>query len=132
MPFTTIVNTRSPTSVVAVQTLAAEAYINYLSTGSTVKITPISKPLPRTYKQLRLNNSISGFFGAMIFSIALSFKFASIVSFIVKEREDKSKHQQIVSGMNVVSYWLGNYFYDFILYLIVAVFSVVMCQILKI
>lgn len=68
----------------------------------------------------------------MIFSIALSFKFASIVSFIVKEREDKSKHQQIVSGMNVVSYWLGNYFYDFILYLIVAVFSVVMCQILKI
>lgn len=68
----------------------------------------------------------------MIFSIALSFKFASIVSFIVKEREDKSKHQQIVSGMNIASYWIGNYIYDFLLYLVVAIFSVVMCQILKI
>lgn len=34
--------------------------------------------------------------------------------------------------MNVVSYWLGNFLYDFILYLIVAIFSVVMCQVLKI
>ena len=84
-PFTTIINTRSPTSVVATQALAAEAYINHLG-SRTITITPISKPLPRTYRQLRTNNAISGFFGAMIFSIALSFKFASIVSFIVKER----------------------------------------------
>jgi len=112
--------------------LAAEAYINHLSSGTTKKITAVSKPLPRTYQQLRINNAISGFFGAMIFSIALSFKFASIVSFIVKEREDRSKHQQIVSGLNIASYWIGNYVYDFILYLIVAIFSVIMCQVLKI
>ena len=68
----------------------------------------------------------------MIFSIALSFKFASIVSFIVKEREDRSKHQQIVSGLNIASYWIGNYVYDFILYIIVAAFSVIMCQVLEI
>lgn len=132
VPFTSVVNTRSPTTVVSVQVLAAEAYINHLSSGTTKKITAISKPLPRTYQQLRINNAISGFFGAMIFSIALSFKFASIVSFIVKEREDRSKHQQIVSGLNIASYWIGNYVYDFILYLIVAIFSVVMCQALKI
>jgi ATP-binding cassette subfamily A (ABC1) protein 3 len=34
--------------------------------------------------------------------------------------------------MSISAYWIGNYIYDFILYLIVAVFSVVMCQILKI
>jgi hypothetical protein len=34
--------------------------------------------------------------------------------------------------MNIISYWLGNYIYDFILYLIVAIFSVGMCQALKI
>jgi hypothetical protein len=83
IPFTTIINTRSPTSVVALQTLAAEAYINHLGTR-LITITPVSKPLPRTYNQLQLNNTISGFFAAMIFSIALSFKFASIVAFIVK------------------------------------------------
>ena len=68
----------------------------------------------------------------MILSIALSFKFASFVSFIVRERTEKSKHQQIVSGMNVFAYWIGNYIYDFVLYLVLAVYSVVMCQVLKV
>ena len=83
IPFTTIINTRSPTSVVALQTLAAEAYINYLG-PRTITITPVSKPLPKTFNQLQINNTISGFFAAMIFSVAMSFKFASIVAFIVK------------------------------------------------
>jgi len=46
----------------------------------------------------------------------------------VKEREDKIKFQQIVSGMNVYSYWIGNYVYDFVLYLLVAAFSAGMCH----
>jgi hypothetical protein len=75
-----------------------------------------------------MNNTISGFFGAFIFSIALAFKFGSVVSFIVKEREDKSKHQQIVSGMNVAAYWLGNFVYDFALYSVVAVYAILMCE----
>lgn len=73
--------------MVTVQTLAAEAYINLYKVGSDkVTITPVNKPMPKTFRELRLNNTISGFFGAVIFSIALSFKFASIVAFIVKER----------------------------------------------
>jgi hypothetical protein len=81
-------------------------------------------------KQLQINNAVSGFFGALIFSIALAFKFASIVSFIVKEREDNCKHQQIVSGLNIGSYWIGNYAYDLLLYLPVAGFSLGMCWVL--
>lgn len=78
-------NTRSPTSLLTVQTLAMETYMNYLS-GNTSSITIVNAPLPRTYFQLEINNTISGFFGSLIFSVALAFKFASIVSFIVKER----------------------------------------------
>ena len=77
-------------------------------------------------------DALSGFFGALIFTIALAFKFASIVSFIVKERVDKSKHQQIVSGMNIASYWIGNFIYDFFLYSIVVGFSIGMCYALEI
>ena len=93
--------------------------MNYL-TGNTSTITIENAPFPRTFDQLQINNTISGFFGALIFSIALSFKFASIVSFIVKERVDKGKHQQIVSGMNLGSYWVGNFLYDYLLYALVA------------
>jgi ATP-binding cassette subfamily A (ABC1) protein 3 len=78
-----------------------------------------------------MNNTISGIFGSLIFSIALAFKFASIISFIVKEREDKSKHQQIISGMNIYAYWIGNFIYDYVLYLILAGFSLLMCKLLE-
>ena len=100
--------------------------MNYLSPNATT-ITLINAPLPRTSYQLSINNTISGFFGALIFSIALSFKFASIVAFIVKERVDRSKHQQIVSGMNIGSYWIGNYFFDYLLYAVIAGVSVGIC-----
>lgn len=76
--------------------------------------------MPRTNQQLQINNTISGFFASFIFSIALAFKFASIIAFIVKERVDRSKHQQIVSGMNIGAYWTANFVYDFFLYFIVA------------
>lgn len=73
---------------------------------------------------MELNNTISGFFASFVFSIALAFKFASIISFIVKEREDRSKHQQIVSGMSITAYWVSNFVYDLILYLLVAVITI--------
>ena len=59
--------------------------INYLSSNS-ISITPVNSPFPMTQQQLQVNNTISGLFGALIFSIALAFKFTSVVSFVVKER----------------------------------------------
>lgn len=42
----------------------------------------------------------------------------------MKEREDRSKHQQIVSGMSITAYWTANFIYDFILYMLVAVITI--------
>jgi len=128
--YNTLVNTRSPTSYFFLPTLAAETIINNI--GSNIKIEVTNYPLPRTYQQLQINNTISGFFASFIFSLALAFKFASIMAFIVKEREDRSKHQQIVSGMKLSAYWTANFVYDYILYLIVAVISVALCSALGI
>lgn len=108
------------------QNLAAETHINNLM-SSDITINMVNQPFPRTYNQLQINNTISGFFASLIFSLALAFKFASIISFIVKERTDRSKHQQIVSGMNIYAYWFGNFLYDYTFYLILAIFSVLMC-----
>lgn len=129
--FTSIVNTRIPTSIFFLQNLAAETYINQIQ-SSNISITMINAPFPQTYQNLQVSNSISGFLGTLIFAIAFSFKFSSIISFIVKEKEDRSKHQQIVSGMNIYSYWFGNFIYDYFLYMILAVFSVAMCYVLNV
>lgn len=69
--------------MLTVQTLGAETYINEFA-NKNISIYINNYPFPRTYKQLEINNTISGFFGALIFSLALAFKFASIVAFIVK------------------------------------------------
>ena len=39
---------------------------------------------------------------------------ASLMTFIVKEREEQIKHQQIVSGVTVTAYWLSNFFVDMV------------------
>ena len=81
--YTTIVNTKIPTSSLYLQTLGAESYINQIK-NSNITVSIVNAPFARTSDQLQINNTISGFFGALIFSIALGFKFASIISFIVK------------------------------------------------
>jgi ATP-binding cassette, subfamily A (ABC1), member 3 len=125
--YTTLVNTRSPTSPFVLENLATETILNQVLTKA-VTIQMTNYPMPRTNQQLQINNTISGFFAAFIFNIALAFKFASIISFIVKERVDRSKHQQIVSGMNVSAYWIANFVYDYILYLIVAIITIAIAK----
>ena len=52
VPFTSIFNTKSPTSFVTVQTLAAETYMNKIVGSGTSTITVVNNPFPRTLLQL--------------------------------------------------------------------------------
>jgi hypothetical protein len=78
-------NTRSVITPLIIPNIVNQALIN-TKIVTPITITAVDNPLPRTYQALQLNNSISGFLGAFIFSMALAFKFASIISFVVKER----------------------------------------------
>lgn len=64
----------------------------------------------------------------MVFSLAIGFIPASIIVFIVKERESKVKHQQLVSGVSMSAYWLSNFFVDYVKYLIFAGATLIMIQ----
>jgi hypothetical protein len=78
-----LVNTKSPTSPFFLENIATETILNQVLSKS-VTIQMINHPMPRTNQQLQINNTISGFFASFIFAIALAFKFASIIAFIVK------------------------------------------------
>ena len=56
----------------------------------------------------------SGSIVAFLFAIAFTMIPAGVASQIVNERETNVKHQQIISGVNLSSYWLSNYFVDWI------------------
>jgi hypothetical protein len=56
----------------------------------------------------------------------MSFIPASIITLIVREREDLVKHQQLVSGLSITSYWLSNYLVDFVKHLFPAAICIAM------
>ncbi|CAD8082367.1 unnamed protein product [Paramecium sonneborni] len=83
-------------------------------------------PFPQTYNEKSIDQSVAGYLSAFIFSIGFAFIPASIISFIVKEREINIKHQQLVSGVSVLAYWTSNWIIDIVKHLIPAIVSALM------
>ncbi|KAJ4840078.1 ATP-binding cassette sub- A member 1 [Turnera subulata] len=104
---------------------AAPTFINVingailrLATGDkNMTIKTRNHPLPLTESQHLQRHDLDAFSAAVIVNIAFSFIPASFAVAIVKEREVKAKHQQLISGVSVLSYWLSTYIWDFISFL---------------
>ena len=84
--------------------------------NKNISITFTHYPMPFTEdlkEQRAILNNI-----AIIFFIAIAFAImpANYISLIVKERTNNSKHLMRISGINIVSYWLVNYIFEFIKY----------------
>ncbi|KAJ6794817.1 ABC transporter A family member 1 [Iris pallida] len=104
---------------------AAPTYINLmnaailrLATGNdNLTIQTRNHPLPLTMSQRSQRHDLDAFSASVIVSIAFSFIPASFAVAIVKEREVKAKHQQLISGVSGLSYWISTYLWDFISFL---------------
>jgi ABC-type multidrug transport system ATPase subunit len=77
---------------------------------NTATITTDVKPFDLTAKQVALTTA------SLAFSVAIAFCFvsATYAGFLVKERADKVKHLQVVSGVSPAAYWLSTYVWDII------------------
>ncbi|XP_057718264.1 ABC transporter A family member 1 isoform X1 [Arachis stenosperma] len=113
---------------------AAPTFINVmnsailrLATGDTnMTIQTRNHPLPMTQSQLVQRHDLDAFSAAIIVNIAFSFIPASFAVPIVKEREVKAKHQQLISGVSVLSYWASTYIWDFVSFLFPASFAIIL------
>eukprot|EP00759_Apiculatamorpha_spiralis_P010337 PhF_6_TR17090/c0_g1_i1/m.26263/K05643/ABCA3; ATP-binding cassette, subfamily A (ABC1), member 3 len=77
-------------------------------------------PLPFTNRQQNTISSIQSMIIALFVLIPFCLIPANYVAFLVKEREVKAKHVQLVSGVNVVAYWCSSYLFDMLTYMITA------------
>jgi len=92
------------------------------ATGNTSKtIRVVIAPFLKTEGAKSIDKIFGGLIYAFVLSISMSLLPASLITYIVKERELNSKHQQIVSGVSITAYWLSNFFVDIIKYIIPAV-----------
>ena len=100
------------------------AYLQVITNTPTARIITHNHPLPETSLQLHTTVTQNAFIVALFAMIAWCFIPASFAVFIVREREQKSKHQQIISGVNIYSYWCSSYAWDILSYLPTAVCAI--------
>ena len=98
--------------------------VRYASRNDKLEIEVINEPLPYTReekgdKQDR-NNIIILFFISLSFSLIP----ANFITLIIKERENNSKHLQIISGISLFSYWFNNYIFELFKYYVVGGFCI--------
>ncbi|KAK0597531.1 hypothetical protein LWI29_026223 [Acer saccharum] len=112
---------------------AAPTFINVMNSAilrlathdRNMTIQTRNHPLPMTKSQHLQRHDLDAFSAAVIVSIAFSFIPASFAVSIVKEREVKAKHQQLISGVSVLSYWTSTYIWDFISFLFPSSFAII-------
>ena len=97
--------------------LVHQSFFQVLTNNSQAKITVHNYPLPQTYKQQNEEASISAFIVALFSMIAFCFIPVSFVLFVVREKEVKAKHQQIVSGVSINAFWVSTMVWDILSYL---------------
>ncbi|XP_069922915.1 ATP-binding cassette sub-family A member 2 isoform X2 [Oryctolagus cuniculus] len=85
-------------------------------------ITVTNHPMNKTSASLSLDYLLQGtdVVIAIFIIVAMSFVPASFVVFLVAEKSTKAKHLQFVSGCSPVIYWLANYVWDMLNYLVPA------------
>ncbi len=69
-----------------------DSILKYLKNDNDYGIELTVAPLPLTKKSKNIENTFDGVVASFVFSIALSFIPASLITFNVKEREDLVKH----------------------------------------
>ena len=78
----------------------------------------VSDLLPFTVREQLAISAITYVIVGVFIIIPFCFIPSTYASFVVKERESKSKHLQFVCGVNFVIYWLSNATFDFLSFLI--------------
>ena len=90
---------------------------DYKKYMSEIQIT--NSPFPLTYEEEEDKKSRNGFSLVFFVSIALSLIPANFITIILREKENKSKHLQLLSGASIYSYWINNYIFEIVKYYLV-------------
>ena len=100
-----------------------------LKRKKNVTISYTHYPMPLTY-DLKEQNSFGNNL-TIIFFIAIAFAIMPVnfISLLVKERINNSKHLMRISGINIYSYWLVNYIFEFIKYYFTAGICLILIKI---
>ena len=94
--------------------LVQQASNGELSLEGTIQSLPYS-----LHNQERFDAFVS-LFASLVITIPFAFVAAQFVTPLVRERESGSKQMQFISGAGPLAYWLANWAWDLLLYMVIA------------
>lgn len=124
--YTVLYNSSCQHSAPTFINLMNSAILRLATHNENMTIRTRNHPLPQTASQHQQHHDLDAFSAAVVINIAFSFIPASFAVAIVKEREVKAKHQQLISGVSILSYWASTYIWDFISFLFPSSFALVL------
>ena len=95
------------------------------------EISVFNSPFPTSYEEKKNKKSRNGFSLVFFTSIAFALIPSNIITSILKEKENKLKHLQILSGLSLFSYWLNNYIFELLKYIIISIGSYIILVLLE-
>lgn len=91
-----------------------ESILQQATGNPNLKFKVTTAPFPVTYALRQRQATANAIFIVFVVAIGFALIPASVVSFILHEREKNLKHMQVISGMNLIAYWLSNLIFDMI------------------
>eukprot|EP00929_Paragymnodinium_shiwhaense_P115857 TRINITY_DN8500_c0_g1_i3.p1 TRINITY_DN8500_c0_g1~~TRINITY_DN8500_c0_g1_i3.p1 ORF type:complete len:2086 (-),score=492.32 TRINITY_DN8500_c0_g1_i3:221-6478(-) len=114
-------NTSSPHSLPTYFSVVSSAFKRAFS-GPDSYIASSNHPMPRISAEAlqKIISTAVNLFSTFVIIEAFSFIPAAVVAYVVREREShhNSKHQQLISGVGIISYWTSNLLWDFAVFLV--------------
>ena len=89
--------------------------------NGNARIISINNPLPLTVEESIDIRTILSVLAGLFILIPYCYIPGAFIVFLVRERTTKAKHLQLVSGVNMSSYWVANYLWDVSLFFILTV-----------
>ncbi|TMW56586.1 hypothetical protein Poli38472_006596 [Pythium oligandrum] len=95
-----------------------------------IRIRMSTHPFPLTFKTRSIFGSFLSLPAVIFVLIAFTFVPASMMPFLVKEKssEQNSRHQQLLSGVSLTAYWLANFIFDMLIYLVPMTSAILLLQ----
>ena len=110
---------------VAINTFNYYNAIYRKATTSANYMTLVNNAMPLTDLEASVSNDVRSIIIGTIIMIPFTFIPSTFVSWVVKERELKSRHLQNVSGLRFAVYWLSNFIFDLASFLITTVLALI-------
>mmetsp|Transcript_331 Transcript_331/g.689 ORF Transcript_331/g.689 Transcript_331/m.689 type:complete len:1928 (+) Transcript_331:176-5959(+) len=110
----------APTSMMGIY----QGIINTLTEANDVSLSVVNHPLPATEQQQGIQQFVNTIFAILMILMGFPFIPSAFIVFMVKEKENKSKHIQLVSGVSPHAFWMATWLWDYMCYQIPLWFTI--------